>query len=48
MNSGIATGAANNFTLKKVMLLRRAYGLKKRYERLRESGMLTVEEVAQL
>ncbi|TIL87781.1 MAG: recombinase family protein, partial [Mesorhizobium sp.] len=35
------------FTLKKVMLVRRTYGLKNRYERLRESGMLTGEEVAQ-
>jgi len=34
------------FTLKKVMLVRRAYGLKTRFERLRESGMLTGEEVA--
>jgi hypothetical protein len=33
------------FTLKKVMLVRRAYGLKTRFERLRESGMLTGEEV---
>ncbi|MER8817514.1 hypothetical protein [Mesorhizobium sp. M0965] len=29
------------------MLVRRTYGLKSRYERLRESGMLTGEEVAQ-
>lgn len=35
------------FALKKVMLVRRTYGLKTRYERLRESGMLTGEEVAQ-
>jgi len=34
------------FTPKKVMFVRRAYGLKSRYERLRESGMLTGEEVA--
>lgn len=34
------------FTLKKVMIVRRAYGLKTRFERLRESGMLTGEEVA--
>jgi DNA invertase Pin-like site-specific DNA recombinase len=33
------------FTTKKVMLVRRAYGLKTRFERLRESGMLTGEEV---
>jgi hypothetical protein len=34
------------FTVKKVMLVRRAYALKSRFERLRERGMLTAEEVA--
>jgi hypothetical protein len=34
------------FTLKKVMRVRRTYALKNRFERLRESGMLTGEEVA--
>jgi hypothetical protein len=34
------------FTLKKVMLVRRAYHLKSRFERLRERGMLTGDELA--
>jgi DNA invertase Pin-like site-specific DNA recombinase len=34
------------FTVKKVMLVRYAYALKSRFERLRERGMLTGEEVA--
>jgi DNA invertase Pin-like site-specific DNA recombinase len=34
------------FTVKKVMLVRRAYTLRSRFERLRERGMLTGEEVA--
>jgi hypothetical protein len=34
------------FTMKKVILLRHAYALKSRFERLRERGMLTGEEVA--
>ena len=34
------------FTMKKVMLVRRAYALSSRFERLRERGMLTGEEVA--
>jgi DNA invertase Pin-like site-specific DNA recombinase len=34
------------FTMKKVILVRRAYALKSRFERLRERGMLTGEEVA--
>jgi DNA invertase Pin-like site-specific DNA recombinase len=34
------------FTVKKVMLVRRAYALRSRFERLRERGMLTGEEVA--
>ena len=34
------------FTMKKVMLVRRTYALKSRFERLRERGMLTGEEVA--
>lgn len=36
------------FTLKKVQMLRRAYGLKTRRVRLRERGLLTGEEVARL
>ena len=34
------------FTMKKVIVLRYAYALKSRFERLRERGMLTGEEVA--
>ena len=34
------------FTVKKVVLVRRTYALKSRFERLRERGMLTGEEVA--
>lgn len=34
------------FTMKKVILVRYAYALKSRFERLRERGMLTGEEVA--
>jgi hypothetical protein len=34
------------FTMKKVILVRHAYALKSRFERLRERGMLTGEEVA--
>lgn len=36
-----------SFTLKKVRLIRLAYHLKSRYERLRERGMLTAGELAQ-
>lgn len=36
------------FTAKKVELVRGTYGLKSRYERLRERGMLTGEEVGRL
>ena len=36
------------FTAKKVELVRNSYGLKSRYERLRERGMLTGEEVGKL
>jgi DNA invertase Pin-like site-specific DNA recombinase len=35
------------FTMKKVVSVRRAYALRSRYERLRERGMLTGEEVAE-
>jgi DNA invertase Pin-like site-specific DNA recombinase len=36
------------FTLKKIELIRRAYHLKSRFERLRERGMLTGDELAKL
>ncbi|CAB3802989.1 recombinase family protein [Pararobbsia alpina] len=36
-----------SFTMKKVILIRQTYALKSRFERLRERGMLTGEEVAQ-
>jgi DNA-binding XRE family transcriptional regulator len=35
------------FTMKKVILVRQTYSLKSRFERLRERGMLTGEEVAE-
>jgi hypothetical protein len=36
-----------SFTLKKVIVVRRAYQLRSRFERLRQRGMLTGEEMAQ-
>lgn len=43
---GFASGTGSPFTPRIVAKLRRAYGLKSRYDRLREAGMLTVREVA--
>jgi DNA invertase Pin-like site-specific DNA recombinase len=43
---GHRTWRSEPFTVKKVTLVRRAYALRSRFERLRERGMLTGEEVA--
>jgi hypothetical protein len=43
---GLPSGKGGDFKAQIVAKVRRSYGLKSRYERLRESGMLTVEEVA--
>ena len=43
---GFSSGTGGSFTPSIVAKLRRAYGLKSRYDRLREAGMLTVREVA--
>jgi DNA-binding transcriptional regulator YiaG len=43
---GCRSGSGKSFTLKIISKLRRAYGLKTRYERLREAGLLTKQELA--
>lgn len=45
---GWCSGSGFAFSLRMVDRLRRAYHLKSRYERLREKGLLTNEEVAQM
>lgn len=45
---GFSSGTGKPFTSRIVGKIRRKYGLKSRYDRLRESGMLTVGEMAQL
>ncbi len=45
---GVRTGRGNAFNARKVCVLRRDHGLKTRYERLRDRGMLTRREVAAL
>ena len=44
---GVSSGTGQPFTARIVARLRREYGLKSRYERLREAGLLTAEEIAQ-
>jgi hypothetical protein len=44
---GVSSGTGQPFTARIVARLRREYGLKSRYERLREAGRLTAEEIAQ-
>lgn len=44
---GVLSGTGQPFTARIVARLRRTYGLKSRYERLRERGFLTAEELAQ-
>lgn len=43
---GLHSGTGREFHAGVVAKLRRAYGLKSRYERLREAGLLTAEEIA--
>lgn len=43
---GLRSGTGKPFTPDRVKRIRRAYGLKNRYDRLRESGMLTHREIA--
>jgi hypothetical protein len=43
---GYRSGSGKVFHLKIISKLRRAYGLKTRYERLREAGLLTKKEIA--
>jgi hypothetical protein len=43
---GCRSGTGQAFTLRRVAKLRHAYHLKSRYDRLREAGMLTAEELA--
>jgi hypothetical protein len=45
---GFSSGTGKPFTSCIVGKIRRKYGLKSRYDRLRESGMLTVREMATL
>jgi DNA invertase Pin-like site-specific DNA recombinase len=44
---GLHTGKGGTFYARSVAKVRRAHGLKSRYERLREAGMLTAEEMAE-
>jgi DNA invertase Pin-like site-specific DNA recombinase len=44
---GYRTWQGHSFTMKKVIVVRRAYQLRSRFERLRQRGMLTGEEIAQ-
>lgn len=43
---GYRSGSGNVFHLRIISKLRRSYGLKTRYERLREAGLLTKKELA--
>ena len=45
---GLRTGEGKPFHRRIVARSRRAYGLKSRYDRLREAGMYTIEEMATL
>jgi DNA invertase Pin-like site-specific DNA recombinase len=45
---GVVSGVGKPFHPQMVRRLRRDYGLKKRYDRLRDAGMLTLEEMATL
>lgn len=46
-NQGLQSGKGQIFHPYLVARIRSSYGLKSRYERLREAGMLTIEEMAQ-
>jgi DNA-binding transcriptional regulator YiaG len=43
---GYRSGSGKTFNLRIISKLRRAYSLKTRYERLREAGLLTKQEIA--
>ena len=43
---GLRSGTGGHFSIHIVSGIRRRYGLKNRYDRLRESGMLTLQEMA--
>lgn len=43
---GFKSGEGHAFTTRRIMLIRMAYGLKSRYERLRKAGMLNHQEMA--
>ena len=45
---GMVSGGGKPFSLRIVQRIRRDYGLKPRYDRLREAGMLTLGEMAEL
>ena len=45
---GRVSGEGKRFQVRMVSRLRRDYGLKNRYDRLREAGMLTLQEMATL
>jgi DNA invertase Pin-like site-specific DNA recombinase/DNA-binding XRE family transcriptional regulator len=44
---GMLTGKEHEFDVTAVQRIRRAYGLKNRFERLREKGLLTMQELAE-
>jgi DNA invertase Pin-like site-specific DNA recombinase len=45
---GYVTGVGLAFTARTILLIRRAYQLRSRYQRLREAGLLTLGEIATL
>lgn len=45
---GLKPGKGGIFTPRQIASIRREYGLKSRYERLRESGMLTMQEISEM
>ena len=45
---GLTTGKGAPFTRQNIAYIKRKYNLKSRYERLRESGMLTLQEISLL
>ena len=44
---GLRSGTGQAFRASVIAKLRRTYGLKSRFERLRNAGMLTAEEIAE-
>jgi len=44
---GFASGQGKTFDGRRINVIRRAYGLQSRYERLREAGLLTAKELAE-